>query len=242
MELFLNTFYFFGDVPAGDDLVGITFWIGTMAMMAASVFFFLNLNAVDSKWRSSILVSGLITFIAAVHYMYMRDAHADGDSTTIFRYVDWILTVPLMCVEFYLILKAAGATTKHLKVLIWASVVMLVAGYVGEAGLGHAAIWGGVSGAAYFYIVYLIKFGELAKLAESAGGAVQKAHNTLVLFVFIGWAIYPIGYMIGTGEGMWYEFMTSMVSADNIGFVYNVGDSINKIGFGLVVYNLAVSK
>ena len=242
MELFLNTFYFFGDVPAGDDLVGITFWIGTMAMMAASVFFFLNLNAVDSKWRSSILVSGLITFIAAVHYMYMRDAHADGDSTTIFRYVDWILTVPLMCVEFYLILKAAGATTKHLKVLIWASVVMLVAGYVGEAGLGHAAIWGGVSGAAYFYIVYLIKFGELAKLAESAGGAVQKAHNTLVLFVIIGWAIYPIGYMIGTGEGMWYEFMTSMVSAENIDFVYNVGDSINKIGFGLVVYNLAVSK
>ena len=242
MELFLNTFYFFGDVPAGDDLVGITFWIGTMAMMAASVFFFLNLNAVDSKWRSSILVSGLITFIAAVHYMYMRDAHADGDSTTIFRYVDWILTVPLMCVEFYLILKAAGATTKHLKVLIWASVVMLVAGYVGEAGLGHAAIWGGVSGAAYFYIVYLIKFGELAKLAESAGGAVQSAHNTLVLFVIIGWAIYPIGYMIGTGEGMWYEFMTSMVSAENIDFVYNVGDSINKIGFGLVVYNLAVSK
>ena len=172
----------------------------------------------------------------------MRDAHAAGDSTTIFRYVDWILTVPLMCVEFYLILKAAGATTKHLKVLVWASVVMLVAGYIGEAGLGHAAIWGAVSGAAYFYIVYLIKFGELAKLAESAGGAVQKAHNTLFLFVFIGWAIYPIGYMIGTGEGMWYEFMTSMVSAENIDFVYNVGDSINKIGFGLVVYNLAVSK
>ena len=242
MELFLNTFYFFGDVPAGDDLVGITFWIGTMAMMAASVFFFLNLNAVDSTWRSSILVSGLITFIAAVHYMYMRDAHAAGDSTTIFRYVDWILTVPLMCVEFYLILKAAGATTGHLKTLVWASTVMLVTGYVGEAGLGHAAVWGGLSGAAYFYIVYLIKFGELAKLAEKAGGAVQSAHNTLVLFVLIGWAIYPIGYMIGTGDGMWYEFMTSMVSAENIDFVYNVGDSINKIGFGLVVYNLAVSK
>ena len=187
MELFLNTFYFFGDVPAGDDLVGITFWIGTMAMMAASVFFFLNLNAVDSKWRSSILVSGLITFIAAVHYMYMRDAHAAGDSTTIFRYVDWILTVPLMCVEFYLILKAAGATTKHLKVLIWASVVMLLTGYAGEAELGlfNAAVWGGLSGAAYFYIVYLIKWGELAKLSEKAGGSVQSAHNMLVNFVII---------------------------------------------------------
>ena len=71
MELFLNTFYFFSDVPT--DLVGFTFFIGTMAMMAASVFFFLSLNAVDAKWRNSILVSGLITFIAAVHYNYMRD-------------------------------------------------------------------------------------------------------------------------------------------------------------------------
>ncbi|MDC1456451.1 bacteriorhodopsin-like [Flavobacteriaceae bacterium] len=242
MELFLNTFYFFGDVPAGDDLVGITFWLGTMAMMAASVFFFLNLNAVDAKWRSSILVSGLITFIAAVHYMYMRDAHAAGDSTTVFRYVDWILTVPLMCVEFYLILKAAGATTKHLKVLVWASVAMLLTGYVGEAGLGHAGWWGAASGAAYFYILYLVKFGELGKLAAKAGGNVQSAHNTLVWFVFAGWAIYPVGYMIGTGEGMWYEFMTNLVSAENIDLVYNVGDSINKIGFGLVVYNLAISK
>ena len=98
MENFLNLMYFFGDTPAGDDLVGITFWIGTMAMMAASAFFFLSMNSVDAKWRTSILVSGLITFIAAVHYMYMRDAHAAGDNTVVFRYVDWILTVPLMCV------------------------------------------------------------------------------------------------------------------------------------------------
>ena len=242
MENFLNLMYFFGGAPAGDDIVGITFWIGTMAMMAASAFFFLSLNSVDSKWRSSILVSGLITFIAAVHYMYMRDAHAAGDATTVFRYVDWILTVPLMCVEFYLILRAAGATKGHLKTLVCASTVMLVCGYVGEAGLGNASLWGLFSGLAYFYIVYLIKFGELAKLAASAGGAVQSAHNTLCLFVIIGWAIYPIGYMIGTGDGMWYEFMTGLVAAENMDFIYNVGDSINKIGFGLVVYNLAVSK
>ena len=57
MENFLNLMYFFGDTPAGDDLVGITFWIGTMAMMAASAFFFLSMNSVDAKWRTSILVS-----------------------------------------------------------------------------------------------------------------------------------------------------------------------------------------
>ena len=38
MENFLNLMYFFGDAPAGDDLVGITFWLGTMAMMARPIF------------------------------------------------------------------------------------------------------------------------------------------------------------------------------------------------------------
>ena len=242
MENFLNLMYFFGNTPAGDDLVGITFWIGTMAMMAASAFFFLSMSTVDGKWKTSLLVSGLITFIAAVHYMYMRDAHADGDSTTVFRYVDWILTVPLMCVEFYLILKAAGATTRHLRDLVVLSTLMLVFGYVGEAGLGDASLMGLFSGLAYFGILYMIKFGELGKLANSAGGAVLSAHNMLVWFVFAGWSIYPIGYMVGTGEGMWYEFMTGVLAVENMDLIYNVGDSINKIGFGLVVYNLAVSK
>ena len=56
-----------------NDYVGFTFFVGCMAMMAASVFFFLSMNSFDKKWRTSILVSGLITFIAAVHYFYMRD-------------------------------------------------------------------------------------------------------------------------------------------------------------------------
>ena len=95
---------------ATDDYTGFTFFVGCMAMMAASVFFFFSMNSFDKKWRTSILVSGLITFIAAVHYWYMRDYWAsNGESPTFFRYVDWILTVPLMCVEFYLILKVAGA-------------------------------------------------------------------------------------------------------------------------------------
>ena len=90
---------------ATDDYVGFTFFVGCMAMMAASAFFFLSMNSFDNKWKTSILVSGLITFIAAVHYWYMRDYWATvGESPTFFRYVDWVLTVPLMCVEFYLIL------------------------------------------------------------------------------------------------------------------------------------------
>jgi bacteriorhodopsin len=231
-----NLFSIVSDVPSAGDLVSFTFFIGTMAMMAASAFFFLSLPQFDNKWRTSILVSGLITFIAAVHYYYMKEANISGEGTTFFRYVDWILTVPLMCVEFYLLLKVAGATTKLLRDLILLSVIMLVTGYVGEAGLGNAAFWGLLSGLAYFAIVYIIKFGSAAKLAKKAGGAVEKAHNTLFWFVFVGWAIYPIGYMIGT-DG-WYNGIDAL--GWNMDVIYNIGDAVNKIGFGLVVYAAAV--
>ena len=222
---------------ATDDYVGFTFFIGCMSMMAASAFFFLSMNSFDSKWRTSILVSGLITFIAAVHYWYMRDYWAENaTSPTFFRYVDWILTVPLMCVEFYLILKAAGATKALMWKLILLSTVMLVTGYFGEAVYrDQAQIWGLVSGIAYFIIVYEIWMGSASKLAAAAGGAVQAAHKTLCKFVLIGWAIYPIGFMAGTPG--WYEGIFGGFQMD---VIYNVGDAINKIGFGLVVYQLAV--
>ena len=219
------------------DYIGFTFFIGCMAMMAASAFFFLSLSQFDKKWRTSVLVSGLITFIAAVHYLYMRDYwSAFGESPTFFRYVDWVLTVPLMCLEFYLILKVAGAKTSLLWKMIGYSLVMLVTGYFGEAvDPGNAAMWGLVSGLAYFIIVYEIWMGEAAKLAKAAGGAVLDAHKILCWFVLVGWAIYPLGYMLGT-EG-WY---TSMLGKGNVDIAYNIADAINKIGFGLVIYNLAV--
>jgi len=222
------------------DYVGFTFFVGCMAMMAASAFFFLSLNQFDKKWRTSVLVSGLITFIAAVHYFYMRDYWAEiGESPTFFRYVDWILTVPLMCVEFYLILKVAGAKTSLLWKMIGLSIVMLVTGYFGEAVFSEdAALWGAISGAAYFLIVYEIWFGNAKKLAVAAGGDVLKSHKILCWFVLVGWAIYPLGYMMGT-EGWYSSFMPS---GGNIDVAYNIADAINKIGFGLVIYSLAVKK
>jgi bacteriorhodopsin len=219
------------------DYVGFTFFVGCMAMMAASAFFFLSLSQFDKKWRTSVLVSGIITFIAAVHYYYMRDYWASfGESPTFFRYVDWILTVPLMCLEFYLILKIAGAKKSLLSKMIFYSVIMLVTGYFGEAVYpGSAQIWGLISGIAYFAIVYEIWLGEASKLAKAAGGNVLEAHKILCWFVLVGWAIYPLGYMLGT-EG-WY---TSMLGKGNVDVAYNIADAINKIGFGLVIYSLAV--
>ncbi|SFI48392.1 bacteriorhodopsin [Halpernia frigidisoli] len=224
---------------ASDDYVGFTFFVGCMAMMAASAFFFLSLNQFDKKWRTSVLISGLITFIAAVHYFYMKQYWVDvHESPTFFRYVDWVLTVPLMCVEFYLILKVAGAKTDLLVQMILLSLGMLVTGYLGETVFsGQAALWGAISGAFYFVIVYIIWFGSAAKLAKAAGGNVLASHKILCWFVLVGWAIYPLGYMLGTNG--WY---TSLLGSGSVDVAYNIADAINKIGFGLVVYTLATKQ
>jgi bacteriorhodopsin len=167
----------------------------------------------------------------------MRDYWAAfQESPTFFRYVDWILTVPLMCLEFYLILKVAGAKQNLLWKMIFYSVIMLVTGYFGEAvDQANAWMWGLVSGIAYFAIVYEIWMGEASKLAATAGGNVLSAHKILCWFVLVGWAIYPLGYMLGT-DG-WY---TSILGKGNVDVAYNIADAINKIGFGLVIYSLAV--
>ena len=166
-----------------DDYVGFTFFIGYMAMFAASVFFFFERGSVDDKWKLSLLISGLITGIAAVHYFYMRDYYmATGDNPTFFRYVDWTLTVPLMCVEFYLLTRAAGATKSLLWKLIIASTWMLVAGYIGEAftdgSTGHSVKWGVLSTIGYIYILYTAWFGEVAQLAEKSNSDVVKKRCT----------------------------------------------------------------
>ena len=122
--------------------------------------------------------------------------------------------------------------------LIFASMIMLIAGYFGEAVYtDQSALWGLISGLAYFYIVYEIWLGSAKKLAVDAGGDVLQAHKILCWFVLVGWAIYPIGYMLGT-DG-WYS---SLLGSGSVDIVYNIADAINKIGFGLVIYTLAVKK
>lgn len=228
---------------ASDNYVAFTFFIGTMAMMAAAVFFFFELNNTPQKWRTSVLVSGIITFIAAIHYYYMRSYNLEtGESPTFFRYVDWILTVPLMCVEFYLITKKAGAKIGLLWKLIAGSLVMLIAGYFGETiDRGNSVPWAVLSSAGYLYIVYLIWVGEVAQLSKSAGPQVAKATRILAWFVLAGWSIYPIGYILGTPGGFFgFKLVTDTAAATHaMDIVYNIADAINKIGFGLVIYALS---
>ena len=127
---------------ASDDFVGISFWVISMGMLAATAFFFLESGSVAAGWRTSIIVAGLVTGIAFIHYMYMRDVWVTtGESPTVYRYIDWLITVPLQMVEFYLILAAVGkANSGMFWRLLIGSVVMLVGGYLGEAGYINATL------------------------------------------------------------------------------------------------------
>ena len=92
-----------------NDYVSVSFWIVSVAMVASTVFFLYEGMHVKSSWRLSMLVVGLVTFIATIHYYYMRDYWINtGESPIVYRYIDWFLTVPLQMIEFYLILVAAG--------------------------------------------------------------------------------------------------------------------------------------
>ncbi|MFD2572913.1 bacteriorhodopsin-like [Spirosoma soli] len=232
----LSSILLVGELKPG-DVVGFTFFTGYMAMFAASVFFFLERGQVQGHWKTSLTISGLITMIASVHYFYMRDQYLDtGQSPTEFRYIDWTLTVPLMCVEFYLLIKPFGGKIGTMWKLIVFSVWMLVFGYVGEAlDRPNSPIWGAVSTLGYLGILYEIYLGDVKKVAQdSQNPATLRAVSLLRWFVFVGWAIYPIGYMLIPGG------LLSGLSL-NIDLVYNIGDAVNKIGFGLVVYSAAVA-
>jgi bacteriorhodopsin len=141
-----------------------------------------------------------------------------------------------------LITKKAGGTSGLLWRLIIASVAMLLLGYIGEAFYNtpgtkqESWMFGALSGLAYFYIVWMVWKGEVATLAANAGGKVQSAVKALGWFVLVGWAIYPIGYIAGTTGGL---FGFEMFKGLQMDLVYNIGDAINKIGFGLVIYALA---
>ena len=222
-----------------NDYVGVSFWIISAAMLAATYFFYVERDRAVGKWKTSLTVAAMVTGIAALHCFYMRGVWADtGESPTVFRYVDWLLTVPLQIVEFYLILAAIAVVGASLfwRLLI-AAVVMLVAGYLGEVNPSNGALlWGGfiIGTAAWLYIIYEIFAGEASKINAEQGTASSKmAFNAMRWIVTVGWAIYPLGYILG---------YAGMMSGDGtLNLIYNLADFVNKIAFGLVIWAAATS-
>jgi bacteriorhodopsin len=213
-----------------NDYVGMSFWLATAIMLASTVFFFVERGDVKGKWRTSMTVAGLVTGIAFWHYLYMREAHLAGDVTTVFRYMDWLVTVPLQIIEFYLIL---AAVTVVPVLLFWkllgAALVMLIFGFLGEVQLIDSTLGFIVGMAGWIYIIYEVFAGEASKLSDASnnkGG--QFAFNSLRLILTVGWAIYPIGYFIG--------YIGGGADIGTVNVIYNIADLVNKTAFGLAIW------
>ena len=223
-------------ILAADDFVGITFWVISMGMLAATVFFFMERGSVAPAWKTSVTVAGLITGIAFIHYIYMRGVWVEtGDSPTVYRYIDWLITVPLQMVEFYLILAAVRKVPSGIfwRLLI-GSTVMLVGGYLGEAGYINEMLGFIIGMAGWIYVLFEIFSGEAGKAAEKSGNkALATSFGALRMIVTVGWAIYPLGYVFG--------YLTGGVDPNTLNVIYNLADFINKIAFGLIIWAAAMS-
>ena len=222
-----------GDLDA-NDYVGISFWLVTAAMLAATVFFFMERSSVEGKWKTSLTIAGLICGIAFWHYMYMRGVWIEtGETPTVFRYIDWLLTVPLQMVEFYLILAAVTVVAASLfwKLFVGA-LVMLIFGYMGEAGLMSPLPAFIIGCLAWLYMIYVLWFGEGKTAVNTTSASVQTAYNTMMWIIIVGWAIYPAGYVFG--------YLLGTVDSSSLNLIYNLADFVNKILFGVVIWKAAI--
>ena len=209
-------------------LTGFTFFVVNMALLAAALFFWLERDNVNPKWKTSLTVSGLVCFIAAVHYFYMRDA--GGTDVVAIRYIDWLITVPLLMVELYIVLLAVtNVSSGVFKRLLGFTTLMLVFGYLGETQVISSTI--GFVGGMLFWGLALkeIWSGEAAEAnAGSKNAAGQYAYVNLKNIVTFGWLIYPAGYALG--------YFGGGVDMDLTNQVYNLADFVNKILPGVIVW------
>ena len=213
------------------DFVGLTFWLVSIACLATTVFLFLERGSVLSKWTASVTVAGIITGVAFIHSMYVRNIWvATGDSPIIYRYVDWLITMPLLTIQFYLVLSAVKKVSPTLfwKFLI-APLAMVLGGYAGEVGYISPFLGFVIWMVGWLYILYEIFTGEAGKLCDkSTNDDLVTAFEKMRMIVTIGWAIYPLGYVFG--------YLTGGIDSNTLNVIYNLGDFINKIAFALVIW------
>ena len=219
-------------VSGGLDVQGVTqylFWIATVAMACGTAFFWLSKDDVLPKYRSTLIVSGLITGVAAFHYYRMAGIYAEGGFPTEYRYIDWIITTPLMLIKFPMLLGLGASGKKWLTQLVALDVVMIVTAYIAETSELASGTWWSfflIACAAELSIVWILFAGMKDAIAK-ADAPIAKALRGMRSFILFGWLIYPIGFLLalaGPDGGSIREI------------AYNIADVINKVGFGLVAY------
>mgnify|MGYP000035192868 CR=1 FL=1 len=242
----------------GEPLQLVTFFlffVGYISMGAAFVFFMSERSNVAPQYRTTMTISALIVGIAAFHYYYMRAVYTDlGTVSVEYRYMDWIITVPLMALKFpSLVGKEAITDSKFLGmgftgICFTGALIMIGFGYLGESGvlgevMGAAAGgWAGLILGGVGWAMIIVATGT----PWSSGKGVDNSKiapelmwsaNALRWFIVVGWIIYPIGYLFPV-----------IFDAGNEGaetarqLAYTVADITAKALFGLMILNIAKAR
>jgi len=234
------------------------------SMMATTMYLWFRSFAVADKYRSAVLISGLVTFIAAYHYirifnswveaysyplgevvdgeMVMRNPELTGvPFNDAYRYMDWLLTVPLLLIEILLVMQLEDSTFRlKSKTLGLGSALMIVSGYYGEltvsGDLGPRWLCWKVSMAFFLYIVFELLVGLRGATAKESDPEVKSKILLAQVMTVISWCTYPVVYLFP----MFGITAANAVVGIQIG--YCVSDIISKCGVGLIIYQVTYAK
>ena len=236
------------------NLVYNIFSFGLICMLACTVYTLVSQPRVMAKYRNALVMSSMVTFIAGYHYLRIFDSfkHASTDGKVLldqsqnafneaYRYVDWLLTVPLLLVEVVAVLALTREVSRSLIMrLVPASAAMIALGYPGEIASGPDAqntqvLFGVLSTIPFIYILYVL-FVELGKSLERQPEGVAKSVSNLRLLLIATWGVYPIAYMFN----IWGTASQESFVAVQVG--YTLADVLAKCVFGLTILKIARMK
>ena len=234
------------------NLVYNVFSFGLISMLACTVYTLVSQARVLPKYRNALVMSSMVTFIAGYHYWRIFNSFAESSEGMVvkvsgdqgafneaYRYVDWLLTVPLLLVEVIAVLALAKEVSRSLITrLVPASAAMIALGYPGEISNDQNTqiMYGVLSTLPFLYILYIL-FVELGKSLDRQPEGVAATVGRLRLLLIATWGVYPISYILGMGEGM--------ASAEQFVCVqvgYTIADVLAKCVFGLTIYKIARMK
>lgn len=239
-------------ITAGQYLLVYNAFSFTLAAMAAgTLFFWFGRSQVGYAYKTALTITGLVTAIAAYHYLRIFESWTAAYTMTngivtvtgvgfndAYRYVDWLLTVPLLLIELVLVMRlSAKETVSKSTTLGFAAALMIILGYPGEIAADNAtrALWGTLSALPFLFIVWQLFKGlgdAIEKQPESARGLIKQAR----LLTFASWGFYPIVYMIP------YTSLAGGTVETGVQIGYTIADLVAKVGVGILVYLIAVRK
>ena len=244
------------------NAVYAVFSLGLVSMLATTVYTLVSQGRVLAKYRTALVMSSMVTFIAAYHYFRIFNSFVEastvedvvgktvnvtgdpGAFNEAYRYVDWLLTVPLLLVEVIAVLGLAAAISKSLIMrLVPAAAAMIILGYPGEISTksGDQMLYGILSTIPFLYILYVL-FVELGKSLERQPEGVAATVKRLRLLLIATWGVYPISYIIGMGHDATTPASELASSFVGVQLGYTIADILAKCVFGLTIFKIARMK